>query len=190
MSEEALSGQGGVSRRDFIKVTTGIIGGLIGAAIGLPAIAYVLDPALKGGAKEAWVPIGKLADMQIGQPYPFSFTRVQVNGWERTSTTRGDSPSASRKTRRTSSFLIAAAHTWAAPSTGSPRRRPSCARVTTQSSASRGPCWAGRPRARWTATRISVWTTPAFSRSFTRKPDDVEKDLRLARRTSGSERPV
>jgi len=78
-----------LSRRDFIKVTTGIVGGLIGAAIGLPAISYLLDPAFKSGEKEAWVPVGKIADMEIGRPYPFSFTRVQVNGWERTSTSHG-----------------------------------------------------------------------------------------------------
>lgn len=78
-----------LNRRDFIKVTTGIVGGLIGAALGVPAIAYLLDPAFQGGAKEGWVPIGKVADMQVGSPYAFSFTRVQVNGWERTSTSRG-----------------------------------------------------------------------------------------------------
>jgi Rieske Fe-S protein len=78
-----------LNRRDFIKVTTGIVGGLIGVALGVPAVAYLLDPAFKGGAREGWVPVGKVADMQIGQPYPFSFTRVQVNGWERTATSRG-----------------------------------------------------------------------------------------------------
>lgn len=78
-----------LSRRDFIKVTTGIVGGLIGAAIGLPAIYYLIDPALREGGKEAWVPIGKFADMQVGVPYPFSFTRVQVNGWERTASSFG-----------------------------------------------------------------------------------------------------
>jgi menaquinol-cytochrome c reductase iron-sulfur subunit len=78
-----------VSRRDFIKVTTGIVGEIIGAVIGLPAVYYMIDPALREGAKEAWIPIGKLENMEIGKPYPFSFTRVQVNGWERTSTSRG-----------------------------------------------------------------------------------------------------
>ena len=78
-----------ISRRDFIRVTTSIVGGVIGVAVGLPAIAYLLDPAFKSGGKEAWVPVGKIADMEIGKPYPFSFTRVQVNGWERTSTTHG-----------------------------------------------------------------------------------------------------
>lgn len=83
MSESELG------RRDFIKVTTGIVGGIIGVAIGLPAVAYLLDPAFKSSAKEAWIPIGKFADMQVGMPYAFSFTRVQVNGWERTSTSHG-----------------------------------------------------------------------------------------------------
>ena len=78
-----------VSRRDFIKVTTTIVGSAIGAALGLPAVVYLLDPAFKAGAKEGWVPVGKVADMQIGVPYPFYFTRVQVNGWERTSTSHG-----------------------------------------------------------------------------------------------------
>ena len=77
------------SRRDFIKITAGAIGGVIGLAIGLPAVAYMLDPAFKSTTKEAWIPVGKLSDMLVGKPYPFSFTRVQVNGWERTSTSHG-----------------------------------------------------------------------------------------------------
>ena len=78
-----------LSRRDFIKVTTGIVGGLIGAAIGLPSVFYLIDPALQEGGKEAWIPIGKFEDMKPGTPYPFSFTRVQVNGWERTASSFG-----------------------------------------------------------------------------------------------------
>src|SRR5512141_231000 len=78
-----------VSRRDFIKVTTGIVGGIVGAVIGLPAVYYLIDPALRAGAKEAWIPIGNTENMEVGKPYSFSFTRVQVNGWERTSTSHG-----------------------------------------------------------------------------------------------------
>ena len=78
-----------ISRREFIKGATAIIGGMITAVIGLPTIAYLIDPSLKQGAKEGWIPIGKLADMPVGKPTPFSFTRVQVNGWERTATSHG-----------------------------------------------------------------------------------------------------
>ncbi len=78
-----------LSRRDFMKAGIYFVGGLVGTAVGLPSIAYLIDPALKAGAKEAWIPIGKLADIPLGRPSPFSFTRVQVNGWERTATSHG-----------------------------------------------------------------------------------------------------
>jgi len=84
-----MSGSNELSRRDFIKVTTGIIGGFIGAVVGLPAVYYLIDPALQGGGKEAWIPIGKFEDMLLDTPYAFSFTRVQVNGWERTASSFG-----------------------------------------------------------------------------------------------------
>jgi len=78
-----------VSRRNFIKGVTAAVGGLIATVIGVPTIAYLIDPALRESAKEAWIPVGKLADMPVGLPTPFSFTRVQVNGWERTATSHG-----------------------------------------------------------------------------------------------------
>ena len=84
-----MSGSKHVSRRDFMKVTTGAIGGIITAAVGIPVVGYLIDPALKAGGKEAWITVGKLADIPVGAPTPFSFTRTQVNGWERTGTSYG-----------------------------------------------------------------------------------------------------
>jgi len=84
-----MSGSNRISRRDFMKVTTGAIGGIITLAVGVPVIGYLIDPALRAGAKEAWIPIGKLEKIPIGTPTPFSFTRTQVNGWERTGTSFG-----------------------------------------------------------------------------------------------------
>lgn len=78
-----------VSRRDFIKAATAVVGGVIGLVLGIPVVGYLIDPALRSGAKEGWMPIGKLEDIPVGIPSPFSFTSVQVNGWERTSTNHG-----------------------------------------------------------------------------------------------------
>ena len=64
-----------ISRRDFIKGIAALVGGTITTVIGLPAIAYLVDPALRESAKEAWIPIGKLLDMPIGKPHPFSFNQ-------------------------------------------------------------------------------------------------------------------
>jgi Rieske Fe-S protein len=78
-----------VSRRDFIKGATAMVGGLIAAVVGIPTIAYLIAPALRESAREAWIPVGKLEEIPVGTPTPFSFTRVQVNGWERTATSHG-----------------------------------------------------------------------------------------------------
>ena len=78
-----------ISRRDFIKGSALIIGGMITVVIGIPTVAYLIDPALRKDMSEGWIPIGKLEDMPVGTPFPFSFTLVQVNGWERTATSHG-----------------------------------------------------------------------------------------------------
>ncbi len=84
-----MAGSHHISRRDFIKLTTAALGTIMGAAIGLPAIGFLIDPALEPGGKDAWISIGKLEDMTVGAPHPFSFTRTRVNGWERTATNYG-----------------------------------------------------------------------------------------------------
>ena len=84
-----MSGSKHISRRDFMKVATGAIGGLITVTIGAPVIGFLIDPALRAGSKEAWIPIGKLDKIPVNTPTPFSFTRTHVNGWERTGTSFG-----------------------------------------------------------------------------------------------------
>ena len=84
-----MPGSRHISRRDFVKLTTAAVGTVIGAVFGIPAVGYLISPALRAGSKDAWVPIGKLEDIPVGEPFPFSFTRTQVNGWERTATNYG-----------------------------------------------------------------------------------------------------
>ncbi len=78
-----------LSRRDFIKAATGIIGGLIGVVIGLPVIGYFLGPAFQKSDQSAWIDLGKLQDYPLGVPRLFQFTRTEVNGWERTGMSYG-----------------------------------------------------------------------------------------------------
>ncbi len=84
-----MPGSRSISRRDFIKLTTAAVGTFIGAVVGLPAIAYLIDPALKVTKSDAWIPLGKLETFEVGKPTPVSFTRSTVNGWEKTVTSYG-----------------------------------------------------------------------------------------------------
>ena len=73
-----------VTRRDFVKIMTAFLGTMMGSMIGLPAIGYLISPAMVVKPKDAWIPLGQLKDYPIGIPKPFSFTQTQVNGWEKT----------------------------------------------------------------------------------------------------------
>jgi Rieske Fe-S protein len=50
-----MAGSHHISRRDFITITTAAVGTVIAAVVGLPAIAYLIDPALKSGKSDAWI---------------------------------------------------------------------------------------------------------------------------------------
>ena len=73
-----------LNRRQFVKVVLVSVGTFMTAVIGLPAIAYLISPATKIQAADAWIPLGPLENYPIGLPTLFSFTRSTVNGWEKT----------------------------------------------------------------------------------------------------------
>ena len=81
----------GLSRRGFVAGVVGILGSIIAAIVGLPAIGYLLSPGLKstGTSKEEWVPLGLVEDLVIGEPRLFLFTRTAQVGWERTAKSYG-----------------------------------------------------------------------------------------------------
>ena len=78
-----------LSRRDFIKATSALIGSLIGLGIGLPSIAYLLSPSFRKTEDESVIDLGPLDKYPLGIPTLFEFTRTKVNGWERTGLSYG-----------------------------------------------------------------------------------------------------
>jgi menaquinol-cytochrome c reductase iron-sulfur subunit len=78
-----------LSRRDFFKTTAALIGGLIGAAIGIPSIAFLLSPAARKAEESSWIDLGELEKYPLAVPMLFEFSRTQVNGWERTGMSYG-----------------------------------------------------------------------------------------------------
>jgi menaquinol-cytochrome c reductase iron-sulfur subunit len=56
------------------------IGGLISAAIGLPAVAYVIGPALKR-TSDLWIRLGAISKVELGSPTLFKTTVETETGW-------------------------------------------------------------------------------------------------------------
>ena len=69
------------NRRDFLSLATWAIGGLIGAGMGIPAIAYIIGPALRGAKTESWVRLGSTVKIEIGSPTLFKAKVNRQAGW-------------------------------------------------------------------------------------------------------------
>lgn len=81
-----------LNRNEFVKIVVGAVGTVIGAVLALPAVGYLLTPAIesmRGGGSDTWIPVGPLDKYSIGKPELFSFTRTKTNGWEKTTTSYG-----------------------------------------------------------------------------------------------------
>ncbi len=73
-----------MSRREFVSIVTAAAGTVMGALIGIPAIGYLISPALQKVTAEAWIQVGPLANFEVGVPTLFNFNRTTINGWVQT----------------------------------------------------------------------------------------------------------
>mgnify|MGYP001818260849 CR=1 FL=1 len=69
------------SRRDFLAAATWAIGILMGAGIGLPAIAYIVGPALQEEQSEEWIRLGSTSKVELGIPTLFKARIERQTGW-------------------------------------------------------------------------------------------------------------
>lgn len=70
-----------ITRRDWLKGAIGVMVAAIGASIGLPAIAYVVGPALKQSDQQNWVRLGGISKIPLGEPTLFKFSVQVQTGW-------------------------------------------------------------------------------------------------------------
>jgi len=73
-----------MSRREFVSIVTAAAGTVMGAIIGIPAIGYLIAPALQKVSADTWIPVGPLANYPVGVPILFNFNRTTVSGWVQT----------------------------------------------------------------------------------------------------------
>ncbi len=79
-----MSDSNKLSRKGFVNVVIASVGGLMGALIAIPAVAYLISPATRIKQKESWISAGPLENYTIGEPGLFNFTQTTINGWEKT----------------------------------------------------------------------------------------------------------
>ena len=65
-----MSGKKKMSRRDFLGVITGAIGGVISLAVGIPAISYIVGGSLKRDDLD-WIRLGSISKVVVGTPTLF-----------------------------------------------------------------------------------------------------------------------
>ncbi|NIM93013.1 MAG: Rieske 2Fe-2S domain-containing protein [Anaerolineales bacterium] len=83
--------KGGISRRGFVAGMVAILGGIMTVVVGIPAIGYILSPAVRGSksSTDEWVPLAPVEDIPDDEPTLYTFTRTKQVGWERSATSYG-----------------------------------------------------------------------------------------------------
>jgi menaquinol-cytochrome c reductase iron-sulfur subunit len=69
------------SRRGFLGFLTWAIGGLVSLGFGVPALAYLLGPALETTKEETWLPLGAASKVPLDTPTLFKVTVKRQAGW-------------------------------------------------------------------------------------------------------------
>jgi menaquinol-cytochrome c reductase iron-sulfur subunit len=69
------------SRRNFLGLATWAIGGLISLGMGIPAIAYIIGPALKRIDSQEWIRLGSASKVELGIPTLFKAKIERQTGW-------------------------------------------------------------------------------------------------------------
>ena len=68
-------------RRQFLSTLTWAIGVLIGAGMGIPAIAYIIGPAVASAQTQTWIRLGSTSKLELGTPTLFKTTIQRQTGW-------------------------------------------------------------------------------------------------------------
>ena len=70
-----------VSRRNFLSIATLTIGGLIGVGLAIPAVAYIIGPAMKRDNAQNWIQVGFIAKVELGSPTLVKVKVERTTGW-------------------------------------------------------------------------------------------------------------
>ncbi len=70
------------TRRGFYVAAINMLGALVGAAVAIPAVAYLLIRP-KNASDGNWIEVGSLDQLQTGKPEQVLYDRKYVDGWKK-----------------------------------------------------------------------------------------------------------
>jgi menaquinol-cytochrome c reductase iron-sulfur subunit len=70
------------TRRGFYLTVINLLGAALGAAVAIPAAAYLLIRP-KGAADEGWSEVAQLDQLKVGKPEQILYVRKRVDGWHK-----------------------------------------------------------------------------------------------------------
>jgi Rieske Fe-S protein len=70
-----------IDRRQFMSLATWAIAALLGAGLGIPAVAYIIGPALQSEEDQEWIRLGSTSKVEIGTPTLFKTKIERQTGW-------------------------------------------------------------------------------------------------------------
>ena len=76
-----MDGEKQLSRREFSSLAIWTIGGLITAGLGIPALVYIIGPALQRTETQDWIPVGAASKVELGIPTLFKVKIERKTGW-------------------------------------------------------------------------------------------------------------
>ena len=76
-----MDGQTPIDRRRFHAMAVWAIGGFISAGMAIPALAYIIGPALQSSKTQEWIRLGSTSKVELGIPTLFKVTVEQQTGW-------------------------------------------------------------------------------------------------------------
>ena len=70
-----------LSRRTFLSPATWVVGAIIGAVYAIPAILYIIAPALQREEEGQWLSLGSTSKIELGKPTLLKATVERQTGW-------------------------------------------------------------------------------------------------------------
>jgi Rieske Fe-S protein len=70
-----------IGRRKFLTGLIGVVAGAVAAFMALPAVGYIVSPAVKRRISEEWFTLGPVSSLTPGTPTGFPYSYQIEDGW-------------------------------------------------------------------------------------------------------------